>query len=490
MPNRHWSIKADLVWSDLLSQQPGGLSDSMIRVNARNSVRARNWMNIQWLMPTLTAIYQKGAITSETRLTILAGNRNSVGFLPAVGVPDSPDALTGQWSNRKVQQDRYNNISIESKWMIQANRKGLKSILFGIRYFQGRTGRLADGTGTAGSDPDFSSITPFLKDQQFQSRNMAVFTELIIPITARWILLPGARLEHLQSAFSGETRTTTGNTPVALPTTQKPRTFLVAGIGTEYHFTASSEFYAGFSQAYRPVLFSQLIQQPGLEVVDENVRDARGFNLDVGVRGKINNRLTFDISFYSMNYNDRIGTIRVGEGADAYRLITNIGSSFSRGFESLLEYRHRSALASKKKVDWLFFGSFALVRSWYSAYVKDRQVAGKQVEHAPAHIIRGGAQIAWKGLCTQLQVSYTSSSFSDARNTEQPSSDGQFGRIPAYTVLDWTAEQRLFSKFSIKAGINNLMDVRYFTRRASSYPGPGAMPADGRTFFMTIIRSF
>ena len=489
-PNAHWSIKADIVWSDLLSQQPGGLPDSMIRTSARNSVRARNWMQIRWLMPTLTATYQKGGITGETRLTFLSGNRNSVGFLSSINVLDTVDALTGQYSNRKVQQDRYRNLSLESKWMIQTNRKGLRSILVGVRYFQGRTGRLADGTGTTGRDADFSVIAPFQKDQQFQSSNLALFTEWVIPINARWILLPGVRVEHLQSDYSGEVRTTPADPTVPQPTTQKPRTFLVAGIGTEYHFSESSELYAGFSQAYRPVLFTQLIQQPGLELVDNNLRDARGFNMDIGVRGQYNNRFTYDLSIFSMNYNDRIGTIRVGAGADAYRLITNIGSSFSRGFESLIEYRHPSPYVSKKKVNWLLFGSFAFVRSWYSRSVKDQQVAGKQVEHVPEQIIRGGAQVAWKGLCTQIQVSYTSSCFADARNTEQPSSDGQFGQIPAYTVLDWTAEQRLFSKCSIKVGINNLMDVRYFTRRASSYPGPGAMPADGRTFFMTIMRSF
>ena len=35
-------------------------------------------------------------------------------------------------------------------------------------------------------------------------------------------------------------------------------------------------------------------------------------------------------------------------------------------------------------------------------------------------------------------------------------------------------------------GINILTDTRYFTRRASGYPGPGVLPADGRTFFITI----
>jgi Fe(3+) dicitrate transport protein len=32
----------------------------------------------------------------------------------------------------------------------------------------------------------------------------------------------------------------------------------------------------------------------------------------------------------------------------------------------------------------------------------------------------------------------------------------------------------------MRVGFNNLLDERYFTRRASSYPGPGLIPSDGR----------
>ena len=43
---------------------------------------------------------------------------------------------------------------------------------------------------------------------------------------------------------------------------------------------------------------------------------------------------------------------------------------------------------------------------------------------------------------------------------------------------------------NIKAGINNFNDTRYFTRRAGGYPGPGALPADGRNFFISIGAKF
>ena len=76
--------------------------------------------------------------------------------------------------------------------------------------------------------------------------------------------------------------------------------------------------------------------------------------------------------------------------------------------------------------------------------------------------------------------------FADASNTETPTANAQAGRIPAYTVADLSATYKLGpqQRYRLSAGLNNLLDARYFTRRAGGYPGPGALPADGRTWYL------
>jgi Fe(3+) dicitrate transport protein len=64
--------------------------------------------------------------------------------------------------------------------------------------------------------------------------------------------------------------------------------------------------------------------------------------------------------------------------------------------------------------------------------------------------------------------------------------NGNTGLIPSYSVTDLTASYKFSKNLQLKAGINNVLDRRYFTRRAGGYPGPGALPADGRTFFITV----
>ncbi len=88
------------------------------------------------------------------------------------------------------------------------------------------------------------------------------------------------------------------------------------------------------------------------------------------------------------------------------------------------------------------------------------------------------------------QVSYVDKTYSDANNTVKPAANGQTGIIPSYSVTDITGNYKFTKNFNIKAGINNLFDKRYFTRRAGGYPGPGALPADGRNFFISVAAKF
>ncbi|MEQ1552716.1 MAG: hypothetical protein ABL929_00990 [Ferruginibacter sp.] len=80
--------------------------------------------------------------------------------------------------------------------------------------------------------------------------------------------------------------------------------------------------------------------------------------------------------------------------------------------------------------------------------------------------------------------------YSDASNTETSTTNAQNGLIPSYNITDITAAYKLPNNIKIKAGINNAFDKIYFTRRAGGYPGPGALPADGRTFFVSMGAKF
>jgi Fe(3+) dicitrate transport protein len=485
-----FSLTAELMRSNIRSQQPGGLTDAQLQQDAKQSFRSRNWLDITWTTPALIANYKINDKTIwNTKLYGTIGDRNSVGFLQPNNVKDSINATTLAYNNRVVNIDNYRNYGLESRILTDYNLGKMKNTISGgIRLYTGTTSRRADGKGTTGTDYDVSVVGNYPKDVQFNSKNVAVFVENIFRVGKKILFIPGIRYEWLQGDASGRNGYTSTGQDIILQDIKRSRSFLLAGIGTEYHVTNTTEIYANASQAYRPIQFANLQAPPSTDVVDENLKDAKGYNIDFGYRGKIKNYLQFDVSVYYLQYNNRIGSI-TPTGA-TYRLITNVGASTSKGFEGYIEINPIKAFVKNNKFEVIVFGTYGYTNAKYSGNHKDASTKGKFVENAPQNIFRGGVTFGYKDFLFTTQLSSVSASYSDANNTETPTTNAQNGLIPNYTVTDITATYKLAKGIKIKAGINNIFNKTYFTRRAGGYPGPGAMPADGRTFFVSVGAKF
>jgi Fe(3+) dicitrate transport protein len=486
-----FSITGELMHSHIRSQQAGGLTDAMLYSNARQSFRSRNWFDIKWTTPAVILNYSfSDKARLNTKLFATIGDRNSVGFLQAITVRDSINAATGDYNNRVLTADKYRNYGMESRFLTDyALGKMNNTLSAGIRLYTGTTDRNADGKGTTGTGYDMTVIGEFPRDIEFTSHNAAVFVENIFRFSEKFLVVPGIRYEWLEGSASGRNGFTSGGSAIILQDITRSRSFLLAGIGAEFHLNRSMEFYGNISQAYRPIQFANLQAPPTTDVVDQDLKDSKGYNADLGFRGKLKDFLQFDISGYYLEYNNRIGTVTV-TGTPSYRLITNVGSSISKGFEGYVEFNPARAFTKTKHADLILFGSYGYTDAKYSSDHKDASTKGKRVENAPRNIFRGGITAGYKSVLITGQVSSVSETFSDANNTVAPTANAQNGLIPAYTVIDLTATYKFSSKLSLKAGLNNLTDERYFTRRAGGYPGPGALPADGRTFFVSVTSKF
>jgi Fe(3+) dicitrate transport protein len=381
--------------------------------------------------------------------------------------------------------DKYRNYGLESRVLTDYDLAGLKNtISAGIRLYTGTTYREADGKGTTGSDYDMTVSGTYPRDIEFRSRNAAAFVENIFRLTDKLLVVPGARLEWLEGSASGRNGISSTGNPIMLQNVTRSRSFLLLGIGAEYHVTEGTEFYGNYTEAYRPIQFANLQAPPTTDVIDPNLKDAKGYNVDLGYRGKVKNYLQFDVSGYYLQYNNRVGTITPA-GAN-YRMVTNVGNSTSKGFEGYVEFNPVRAFSRSTNTDLILFGSYGYVDATYSGDHKDANTKGKKVENAPANILRSGITAGYKGFTLTGQVNYVGETFSDANNTVNPTANGQTGLIPSYTVADLTAGYKFNGDLNLKAGINNLFDARYFTRRAGGYPGPGVLPGDGRTFFISV----
>ena len=482
--NPSLSVSFELMQSNIRSQQPGGLTDLQIEKNPRQSNRSRNWMDITWTTPALMVNYQVNEDTRwNTKLYGTIGDRNSVGFLQPLTVKDSIVPSTSQYQNRLVNLDQYRNYGLESRIITNYRLwKTNHTLSAGIRLYTGSTKRLADGKGSTNTNYDVTIEGRFPKDIQFTSHNLAGFIENIFRISNRFYIIPGIRYEWLEGAAAGKNGFINGN-EISLQNVTRSRSFVLSGIGSEYHLNDQSEFYANISQAYRPIQFANLQAPPTTDLVDPNLKDASGFNFDLGFRGKLRSYLQYDLSVFYLQYNNRVGTI---VNSTNNRLITNVGASTSKGFEGYVEFNPIRAFTNSNSLDCILFASYAYTDAKYSSNHMDASTKGKRVENAPRDIFRGGVSVGVNQFLLTMQISSVSACFSDANNTVTPSSNGNTGLIPAYSVSDVTAAYKISKKIQVKAGLNNIFNATYFTRRAGGYPGPGALPADGRNYFLNI----
>ncbi|BDQ13204.1 TonB-dependent receptor family protein [Sediminibacterium sp. TEGAF015] len=485
-----FSLTAEIMRSNMRSQQPGGLTDAQIRQNAQESLRSRNWFDVSWTTPAFIANYQINENTRwNTKIFATFGDRNSVGFMLPVTVRDTINPITGNYNPRTVSLDQYRNYGLESRILTSYTLGKMKNnVSAGIRLFTGTTSRQSDGIGSTGMNYDISISGQHPRDIVFKSKNVAAFVENIFRINEKLIIIPGIRYEWLQGSASGRNGFSNNGNEIRLQNISRSRSFILAGIGAEYHVTNTTEIYANYSQAYRPIQFANLQAPPTTDIVDPDLRDSKGYNFDIGYRGKIKTFLQFDISGFLLQYNNRVGVITTS-GTNS-RLITNVGASTSKGIESYLEFNPARAFKAPTVFDLIIFSSYGYTDARYSGNHKDANTKGKRVENAPEHIIRTGITVGYNKWLITWQYSHVGQVFSDANNTVTPTANGNNGLIPAYDITDITLTYKMNNKLNIKGGLNNLFDTRYFTRRAGGYPGPGALPGDGRTFFVSLQAKF
>lgn len=478
------------------SQQPGGLTDAQFESDPQQSTRGRNWFSTPWYIPAVTAEY---LISPKTKVSWKAfgtfAERNSVGFIRPINLEDD-------LGNRQVDRDFYTTYGSEVRFSSSYTLWGREqSLVGGLRYFNGNIDRKQLGFGTSGSDLDYSlAAGSFARDLDFSNTNLAAFVEQVFRLSDRFLMTGGVRLEQIQSRMQGQLNRVNG-VPQLLEPITRSRSFVLFGAGAEYHVTKNSEFYTNLSQAYRPVLISDLTPPATTDIIDTDLTDSKGYNFDLGYRGSWTPALQFDLSYFHLNYADRIGSIaQLDPKGGIAQFRTNLGTSISRGFEGYVEVDPITAIFESSRVGYLhLFASIAFVDATYGDFevtsvsngqIQTRNLKGNQVENAPRKINRFGATYNYEKFSMTWQLSDIGEAFADASNTLAPNAAATVGLIPAYEVQDLSASWNFWKQHSIKAGVNNLTDARYFTRRAGGYPGPGILPADGRTFYLTAALKF
>lgn len=479
------SLRAELGRSNYIYQIPGPLTDAMFGADPRQSTRSRNYFNPDIYIPSLTLDWKIGKNTTLNWIVSgVFGERSSVQFEGFADKVDAIDPATGQYGPRVVDIDRFNTRTSEVRLLHHYQVGKFKNTLAaGVRYFNNDLHRRQQGKGTTGTDFDLTVTGDFGRNLHYQSHSIAFSVENMIAFSPRFTVSPGFRYEYGDTDMTGYiSYLDPADTPNRIQ-----HNIPAFGINTQFKFDENNSLYGGISQAHRPVLFKDIVPGSTLERANKDLKNAFGYNAELGARGRVKDWLKYDFTLFRIQYNNRLGNLVLQEDQTNYIYKTNIGDSRTNGVEAYLEI---APVRTDKFLLSLFTANSFMDARYQDAQLaagtENQDISGNRVESVPEWISRNGVNCSVNGFSAVLQYSYVGKSYSDPQNTGAPTANGAKGIVPAYGVLDFNTALRFSGRFTLRAGVNNLLNKQYFTKRPLFYPGPGVWSSDGRGLVISL----
>jgi len=491
------NLSIEFTYLNYLAQQAGGLNDRMFNSDPNQSVRSRNWFKVNWLLYNAKFTHN---FSEQTKFSFnffgLNASRDAIGF--RTNRVDQIDSF----EERDLIKGKFRNFGFESRILHEYKFLGKKSkILLGTKFYKANNSNI-QGPGSIGSGPDFSFKTEQHPDYQAQSAydypnlNTALFGEQIFYLKENLSVTPGFRIEYIKTASDGYYKNINLDAAGNLLLNEtinsneiRKRSFILLGIGTSYKPSKYIEVYNNISQNYRSVTFADIsIVNPAF-VINPNITDEKGYNLDIGVRGVFKKIVSYDLSGFMLYYNDRIGFVqKVFEDGNIKSERGNVGNAVIYGLESLVDFNLIRLFDINLDYGASFFVNTSLIDSQYKKS-SINGITGKKVEFVPKINLKSGIKFSYKDFTSSIQYTYMSEQFTDATNSVKSNLSGVIGIIPSYDILD-VAFSYKYKNVKIESGINNLFDTSYFTRRATGYPGPGIIPSPLRNWYVTLEFKF
>jgi len=488
--NKLW-VSTEFTYLNYLAQQAGGLSDQMFAEDYLQSNRSRNWFQVNWLLYNIYLNYTPTQTkTISLNLFGLNAQRNALGFrtnrVSQVDSGNERDLIKGDFNNYGIE------IKFLSKYKIIDQRSNL---LLGGKFYKSDN-ISQQGPGSNFSDADFNFYTTEFPNYNNQSNykypnlNIAFFGENLFYINDKLSITPGFRIEHIKTESIGYYKKINldgaGNVILnqqLFNNNIRERSFVLIGAGLSYK--GPIEIYGNFSQNFRSVTFADIsIINPAYSI-DPNISDEKGHTIDFGLRGELNEYLSFDMSLFNLYYNDRIGFIQKAYDDGSVKSEKgNVGNAHIYGVESLIDFNlNKILLMSRNNIFNLYINSSFI----NSQYVESQRngVEGNKVEFVPNINLKSGIKFGYNNFLSNMQFSYLSSQFTDASNAIESNLSGVIGEIPEYYVLDFSSSYS-YKNYKFEFGVNNILNYKYFTRRATGYPGPGIIPSPGFNLYSTL----
>jgi Fe(3+) dicitrate transport protein len=366
----------------------------------------------------------------------------------------------------------YESYGVEPRVQWSHGGFGLRNeLVAGVRLHQERINRKRYN-GAFATARENSPGTGLRDEFDIETDAVAAYVQNTF-FSGDWSVTPGLRYESYE-----QTNTITHDefAPVdpAVRSSQR-NTELLPGVGATWFGRPGLTLFAGMHRGIAPPRPDANLP-PGdadLQKVDPELST----NVEVGMRSRPRRGLQLEATLFQIDFKNQIlPGFAVGLG----QTFANAGRTVNRGVElagradfgTMKDWPDNVYLAgSYTHLDTARFDSDLLSPDFAgedetSTFVN---VRGRRLPYAPRHLL--SAQIGYEhasGWDARLGLTHVGEQFSDAVNSVAPAPDGQSGLIPAYTVLNLSANLQLKTQgLSLYASATNLTDRKYLVSRVN-----------------------
>jgi len=271
-----------------------------------------------------------------------------------------------------------------------------------------------------------------------------------IQLSDRLAVTPGVRFE----TYEQQRRVLTNDNETA----RTSNTEFLPGIGTTFGLAPSMQLYGGVYRAFSPATNGVALDG----MTDQRLEAERSTNSELGVRGS-QGALDYEFALFRLEFQNQVVT----GNSDPTLSQSNAGETLQQGAEFSLGYELSRAVALSGNVTWVPVSRF-----------ESGEYAGNRIPYAPRVLANAVLDHRHGPLRTALSVHYKGVQFGDETNAldfPTGAAGGIWGgRMPAYTLVDLSAQWEATSSLAVFGALRNLTDERYITGlRQGIYVGPG-----------------
>jgi iron complex outermembrane recepter protein len=272
-------------------------------------------------------------------------------------------------------------------------------------------------------------------------------------------LLAGIRYDMVQYDWAdqfntGEVNSTDENSVSAI----SPK------FGFTYNGFESISIYGNIGKGFNPPQIEQLFSSTST-IPNPDLKPEYLTNYEIGIRGNFSRSINYQISLYTMDFQDQVAA----DGDDPSALIyENIGETTHKGFESAINFNILS------NAGIYFNHSFTEAN-----FVDHPDYNNNQIRKVPKHQFGVGINYTSSvGVSAELDYKWVDEYYMDNENTTM---------YEGYSVLDAKVIYR-WRGYLASLNINNLLDANYATY--TSYSQPSRYSAGGSYYYPGWPRNF